>query len=121
MDYINCKKIIDWVNRIENKNKKPIQIICYLICSLKAPSGEALKIHLALMPYLEKVIKGFSTGTFLFILYPFVSKFWTTRIYTNPQDFYFLELWNKNLNKSIEVKNKYKIIAFYSLICRHMG
>lgn len=120
-NYINSKKIIDWVNGIENENKKPIQIICYLICSLKAPSSEALKVHLALMPYLEKVIKGFSNGTLLFILYPFVTKFWTTRIFTNPQDFYFLELWSKNLNKSIEVKNEYKVIAFYSLISMHMA
>ncbi|MCA0349070.1 MAG: hypothetical protein LCH35_07395 [Bacteroidetes bacterium] len=121
MDYVSSKKLIDWINGIENENKKPLQIICYLICSLKAPSREALKIHLALMPYFEKVIKGFSTGTLLFILYPFIKKFWTTRIYTNPQDFYFLELWNKNLNKSIEVKNKYKIVAFYSLVCMHMA
>ncbi|CAD0003356.1 hypothetical protein [Flavobacterium salmonis] len=120
-DYISSRKIIDWVNGIENENKKPLQIICYLICSLKAPSREALKIHLALMPYLEKAIKGFSEGTLLFILYPFVSRFWTTRIFTNPQDFYFLDLWHKNLNKSIEVKNKYKVISFYSLICMHMA
>lgn len=120
-DYISSKKLIDWVYGIENENRKPIQIICYLVCSLNAPSREALKIHLALMPYLEKVIKGFSTGTLLFILYPFIRKFWTTRIFTNPQDFYFLELWHINLNKSIEVKNKYKIVAFYSFICMHMA
>ncbi|MDI9309412.1 MAG: hypothetical protein QM535_04285 [Limnohabitans sp.] len=120
-NYTDSRNLIDWVNNIENENKKPIQIICYLICSLNSPTNEALKLHLALMPYFEKAIKGISTGIFLFILYPFVSKFWTTRIYTNPQDFYFLDLWQQNLKMSVEVKNKFKIIAFYSLICMHTG
>ncbi len=73
------------------------------------------------MPYLEKVIKGLSTGMYLFILYPFINKFWTIQVLTKPQDFYFLELWNKNLKKSTDVKNKYKVVAFYCLVCMHLA
>jgi hypothetical protein len=120
-DYANSKKLINWVNEIETENKKPIQIVCYLICSLKAPPYESLKLHLALMPYLEKVIKGLSNGLYLFILYPFIYKFWTSRILTNPQDFYFLELWQKNLNMSIDVKNEFKVVAIYSLVSMHLS
>lgn len=120
-DYINSKKLISWINNIETENNKPIQVICYLICSLKAPSFESLKLHLALMPYLEKVIRGISPGSYLFILYPFIYKFWTSRILTNPQDFYFLELWQKNLNMSIDVKNEFKIVSIYTLVCMHLS
>lgn len=120
-DYISSKTMIIWINNIETENNKPIHIIGYLICSLKAPSFESLKLHLALMPYLEKVIKGISSGSYLFILYPFIYKFWTSRILTNPQDFYFLELWQKNLNMSIDVKNEFKIVSMYTLVCMHLS
>ncbi|HEX8562605.1 MAG TPA: hypothetical protein VF676_06465 [Flavobacterium sp.] len=120
-DYNSCRKLIDKINELESDNKRPVQIIYCLICSLKAPTIEALKLHLALMPYLEKAIKGLSTGIYLFILYPFVYKFWTSRVYTTPQDFYFLELWQKNLAVSFDVKKEFKIVAIYSLICMHLA
>lgn len=115
------KSLLDWVFDIESENKRPIQIIAYLICSLNASSSDALKLHFAVMTYLEKVIRGISKGSHLFILYPFVYKFWTSRVLTSPQDFYFLELWQKNLERSTNVKNKFKVVAIYALVCMHLS
>ena len=118
---VESKSLLDWVSNIESENKRPIQIIAYLICSLNASSSDALKLHFAVMPYLEKVIRGISKGSHLFILYPFVYKFWTSRVLLNPQDFYFLNLWQKNLERSTKVKNKFKVIAIYALVCMHLS
>lgn len=115
------KELLNWVSDVESENKRPIQIIAYLISSLYAPNKEALKLHFAVMPYLEKVIRGISEGSHLFILYPFVYKFWTSRVLLNPQDFYFLNLWQKNLERSTDVKNKFKVIAIYALVCMHLS
>lgn len=107
--YEKSKELIEWVNSLKIENIKPIQIICYLICSLKAPPIESLRLQLALMPYLQKVVKGVSLGAFQYILYPFVYEFWT------------IELLDKNLKSNIEVKNEYRIIALYTLISIHLN
>lgn len=115
-----CQKLIRWVNDIESENKRTIQIICYLICSINLSTNDALKLHLALMPYLEKVIKGISKGAHLFVLYPFAYKFWTYRVLNNPNDFYHLDKWQKNLNRSVNTKSEFKTLSIYALISMHL-
>jgi len=119
--YERSKELIEWLNSLEIENIKPIQIICYLICSLKAPPVESLKLQLALMPYLQKVVKGVSLGAFQYILFPFVYEFWTNWVYLEPEKFYFIELWDENLKRNVNVENKYKVIALYTLVSMHLG
>ncbi len=119
--YEKSKELIEWINKLEIENIKPIQIICYLICSLTAPPVESLKLQFALMPYLQKVVKGISRGAYQYILYPFVYEFWTNWVYLEPEIFHFTELWDENLKRSINVENKYKVIALYALVSMHLG
>ncbi|KAF2508369.1 hypothetical protein EYY60_14660 [Flavobacterium zhairuonense] len=119
-NYHDCQKLIRWVNDIESENKRAIQIICYIICSLNLSTNDALKLHLAVMPYLEKVIKGLSKGAHIFVLYQFVYKFWTQRVLTNPNDFNHLDKWQKNLNRSINTKSEFKTLSIYALISMHL-
>ncbi|MDR6405871.1 MULTISPECIES: hypothetical protein [Chryseobacterium] len=116
-----CKNLLNWFSDLENvESKESIQVILYLCCSINAPTKQALNLHLASMPYLEVLIRGLSSSIHLFILYPFILKFWTSRALEKPQDFYFLELWRKNLEKSTAVKNEFKVIAIIALICMHL-
>lgn len=117
----DSKQLLEWVSKLENENQKPIQIIYYLFCSLVTPSHISLKLQLNMMPYLEKVFKGLSYGSYLFLLYPFLYKFWTYRVLTTPQDFHFLDMWQENLKNNKDVKSEFKVVAMCVLMCMHLS